>query len=193
MTIYFNKDNESIAISKRKLEILCQHYKQIANALTSNEVQKVLKDWQGKIYNKRLETALKKIDEHFSVDRQLGVYLEYNFCNHAERSFNMKVKNYYGELEKRTIYINTYSHSIKNLTKSSILEDRFTICEDIAAQIIEVAKYYQAQYEKLNNQLFNLDNILKEYKEVINKANEFTDKVQSDIKQEFRMILINQG
>lgn len=193
MTIYFNKDNESIAISKRKLEILCQHYKQIANALTSNEVQKVLKDWQGKTYNERLETALKKIDKHFSVDRQFGCYLEYNFYNHAERSFNIEVKNYYGELEKRNIYINTYKHTVKQLTKSSILEDRLTICEDIAAQIIEVAKYYQAQYEKLNNQLFDLDNILKEYKEVINKANEFTDKVQSDIKQEFKMILINQS
>lgn len=193
MTIYFNKDNESIAISKRKLQMLADHYKRIANALTSSEVQAVLKNWQGKIYNKRLETALKKIDEHFSVDRQFGVYLEYNFYSCTERSFQIEIKNYYGELEKRTIYINTYKHSIKALTKSSILEDRLTICEDIANQIAEVAKQYQRQYEKLNNQLFELDNILKEYKDIINKANEFTDSIQSDIKAEFKMILINQG
>lgn len=193
MTIYFNKDNESIAISKRKLQMLADHYKQIANALTLNEVQAVLKNWQGKFYNKRLETALKKIDEHFSIDRQFGVHLEYNFYDYAERSFQIEVKNYYGELEKRTIYINTYTHSIRALTKSSILEDRLTICEDTANQIVEVAKYYQRQYEKLNNQLFELDNILKEYKDIINKVNEFTDSIQSDIKAEFEMILVNQG
>lgn len=193
MTIYFNKSYEDIEISKRKLQMLANHYKQIANALVSNEVQAVLKNWQGKTYNKRLETALKKIDEHFSVDRQFGVYLEYNFYNYAERSFQIEVKNYYGELEKRNIYLDTYKHSIKNLTKSSILVDRLTVCEDIAKQVVEVARYYQQQYEKLNNQLFDLDNILKEYKEIINKANEFTDSVQSDIKAEFKMYLINQA
>lgn len=193
MTIYFNKSVEDIAISKRKLQILADHYKQIANVLVSSEVQAVLKKWQGKTYNKRLETELKKIDEHFSVDRQFGVYLEYNFCNYIERSFQIEIKNYCGELEKKNIYIDTYKHSIKALTKSSILEDRLTICEDIANQIVEVAKYYQRQYEKLNNQLFDLDNILKEYKEIVNKANEFTNSVQSDIKAEFKMILVNQG
>jgi len=193
MTIYFNKDNDSIAISKRKLQMLANHYKQIANALTSNEVQAVLKEWQGKTYNKRLETKLKKIDEHFSIDRQFGVYLEYNFYNYAERFFQIETKNYYGELVKRNIYIDTYKHSIRNLTKSSILEDRLTIREDIASQIVEVAKYYQKQYEKLNNQLFELDNILKEYKDIINKVNEFTDSIQSDIKAEFKMVLVNQG
>lgn len=44
MTIYFNKDTESISISKRKLEILAQHYKQIADVLSSKEVKEVIEN-----------------------------------------------------------------------------------------------------------------------------------------------------
>lgn len=193
MTIYFNKSSEDIEISKQKLELLSKHYKQIADVLCSNEVQAVLKEWQGKQYNKRLETKLKKIDEHFYIDRQFGCYLEYNFYKQAERSFKIEVVNYRNEKENKYIYLDNYKHTIKTLTKSIMLSDCNTICEDIAQQIVEVAKYYQDKYVKIQNQLYSLDEIIKDYKQKIEDLNSFTDLIDSDIKAEFRMYIINQS
>lgn len=193
MTIYFNKSLEDIEISKQKLDLLSKHYKQIADVLSSNEVQFLLKEWQGKQYNKRLETKLKKIDEHFYVDRQFGCYLEYNFYNQNERSIKFEVMGYNNQKENRYIYLDNYKHTIRMLTKSSILNDCNTVCDDIAQQVLEQAKYYQAKYEKIQNQLFNLDEIIKDYKQKINDLNEFTDLIDSDIKSEFKMYIINQS
>lgn len=193
MTIYFNKSSEDIEISKQKLELLSNHYKQIADVLSSNEVQAVLKEWQGKQYNKRLETKLKKIDEHFYVDRQFGCYLEYNFYNRNERSIKFEVMGYNNQKENRYIHLDNYKHTIRMLTKSSILNDCNTVCDDIAQQVLEQAKYYQAKYEKIQNQLFSLDEIIKDYKQKINDLNEFTDLIDSDIKSEFKMYIINQS
>lgn len=193
MTIYFNKSSEDIEISKQKLELLSKHYKQIADVLSSNEVQAVLKEWQGKQYNKRLETKLKKIDEHFYVDRQFGCYLEYNFYNQNERSIKFEVMGYNNQKENRYIYLDNYKHTIRMLTKSSILNDCNTVCDDIAQQVLEQAKYYQAKYVKIQNQLFSLDEIIKDYKQKINDLNDFTDLIDSDIKSEFRMYIINQS
>ena len=193
MTIYFNKGLEDIEISKQKLDLLSKHYKRIADVLSSNEVQAVLKEWQGKQYNKRLETKLKKIDNHFYVDRQFGCYLEYNFYNQDERSFKVEVMNYWNEKENKYIYLNNYKHTIRMLTKSSILNDCNTVCDDIAEQVLEQAKYYQAKYVKIQNQLFSLDEIIKDYKQKINDLNEFTDLIDSDIKSEFKMYIINQS
>jgi hypothetical protein len=193
MTIYFNKESEDIEISKQKLELLSKHYKQIADVLSSNEVQSLLKEWQGKQYNKRLETKLKKIDNHFYIDRQFGCYLEYNFYNQEERSIKVEVIGYYNQKENRYIYLDSYKHTIRMLTKYSILENRNIICEDIAQQVLEQAKYYQTKYIKIQNQLFNLNEIIKDYKQKINDLNEFTDSIDSDIKSEFKMHIINQS
>jgi hypothetical protein len=193
MTIYFNKNQENIEISKQKLQLLASHYKQMANILVSNEVQDLLKKWQGKRYNKRLETALKKIDSHFYIDTRFGCYLEYNFYNQNERSIKVEVTNFYNEKENKYFYLDDYKHTVRMLTKSSILEDRNIICEDIASQIVEQAKYYQKKYETINNQLFKLDDIIEEYKELIGKLNKFTDSIDSDIKSEFKMYILNQG
>lgn len=193
MTIYFNKSLEDIKISKQKLDLLSKHYKQIADVLSSNEVQAVLKEWQGKQYNKRLETKLKKIDEHFYVDRQFGCYLEYNFYNQNERSIKFEVMGYNNQKENRYIYLDNYKHTIRMLTKSSILNDCNTVCDDIANQVLEQAKYYQTKYAKIQNQLFSLDEIIKDYKQKINDLNEFTDLIDSDIKSEFKMYIINQS
>ena len=181
MTIYRHKLSENDKQVKiKKLEMLKDHYKQIAAALSSNEVMAILEKWQGKQYNKRLETALKNIDNHFHVDARFGFYLEYCFYNQLERSF--KAGDHW-------IYIDNYEHTIKKLTKSSLLRDDKTICEDIASQVLEVAKYYQTQFEKLNNQLFKIDEYLQKMDSIVNEYNAFYETVDANIRQEFNMNL----
>lgn len=192
MTIYFNKDTESIAISKRKLEILAQHYKQIADVLSSKEVKEVIEKFQGKVYSKRFQTALQKIDKHFYVDTQFSPHLEYNFYDFKERSFNVDYINTWGQADSRTIYLDNYKYTIAMLTKSTILEDRNIIREDLQdISLKNSIDYFKRQHEQLSKQLKELDSIILQYKELINNINEFTDKLQSDLKSEFSMYLTN--
>lgn len=190
MTIYFNLSDDNKKIGVKKLELLATHYFQISKALKNKDVQEVLKKWGGKVYTKRLETALKKIDEHFYVDTRFGYYLEYSFYGQFERSFKHEFINYKGEPDYQYIYIND-SHSLRMLTKSSILEDRNIICDDINEQLLKVADYYERKYNEITEQLKTINETIEKYKSIIESLNNFTDGVDSDIKAEFKFNVIN--
>lgn len=190
MTVYFNLSDENKEISIKKLELLATHYLQISKALKNKDVKEVLKKWSGKAYTKRLETALKKIDEHFHVDTRFGYYLEYNFYGQSERSFKHEYINYKGEQVHQCVYIEN-SHSLRMLTKSSILEDRNIICEDIGEQLLKVADYYERKYNNITEQLKTIDETIEKYKSIIEALNNFTDGVDSDIRGEFKFNVIN--
>lgn len=190
MTVYFNLSDENKKIGVKKLELLAAHYLQISKALKNKDVQDVLKKWSGKVYTKRLETALKKIDEHFYVDTRYGYYLEYNFYGQFERSFKHDFINYKGEPDYQWIYIE-HSHSLRMLTKSSILEDRNIICDDIGEQLLKVAYYYERKYNNITEQLKNITDTIEKYKSIIESLNNFTDNVDSDIRAEFKFNVIN--
>lgn len=190
MTVYFNLSEENKKIGVKKLELLAAHYLQISKALKNKDVQEVLKKWSGRAYTKRLETALKKIDEHFNVDTRYGYYLEYNFYGQFERSFKHEYVNYKGEQDYQWIYIEN-SHSLRMLTKSSILEDRNIICEDIDKQLLSVAEYYERKYNKITEQLKNINDTIEKYKKIIESLNNFADGVDSDIREEFKFNVIN--
>ena len=190
MTVYFNLSDDNRKIGVKKLEMLASHYLQISKALKNKDVQDVLKKWGGKAYTKRLETALKKIDEHFYVDTRYGYYLEYNFYGQFERSFKHEYVNYKGEQDYQWIYIEN-SHSLRMLTKSSILEDRNIICDDIGEQLLKVAEYYEKKYNSITEQLKNINNTIEKYKSIIELLNNFTESVDSDIRAEFKFNVIN--
>lgn len=191
MTVYFNLSDDNKKIGVKKLELLANNYLKISKALKNKDVQEVLKKWSGKAYTKRLETALKKIDEHFHVDTRFGYYLEYKFYGQSERSFKHEYINYKGEPDYQWIYIENYSHSLRMLTKSSILEDRNIICDDISEKLLKVAEYYEKKYDKITEQLKNINETIEKYKSIIESLNNFTDGVDSDIKAEFKFNVIN--
>lgn len=190
MTVYFNLPDENKKIGVKKLELLANNYLKISKALKNKDVQEVFKKWGGKAYTKRLETALKKIDEHFNVDTRFGYYLEYRFHEQLERSFKHEYINYKGEQDYQWIYIEK-SHSLRMLTKSSILEDRNIICEDIGEQLLSVAEYYERKYNNITEQLKNINDTIEKYKSIIESLNNFTDSVDSDIRAEFQFNVIN--
>lgn len=190
MTVYFNLSEDNKKIGVKTLEMLANHYLQISKALKNKDVQEVLKKWSGKVYTKRLETALKKIDEHFYVDTRYGYYLEYNFYGQFERSFKHEYVNYKGEPDYRWIYIE-HSHSLCMLTKSSILEDRNIICDDIGEQLLKVAEYYERKYNNITEQLKNINETIEKYKSIIESLNNFINDIDSDIKAEFKFDVIN--
>lgn len=190
MTVYFNLSEENKKIGVKKLELLAAHYLQISKALKNKDVQDVLKKWSGKVYTKRLETALKKIDEHFHVDTRFGYYLEYNFYGQFERSFKHEFINYKGKPDYQWIYIDN-SHNLRMLTKSSILEDRNIICDDIGEQLLAVADYYERKYNKITEQLKTINETIEKYKSIIESLNNFAEDIDSDIREEFKFNVIN--
>ena len=190
MTVYFNLSDENKKIGVKKLALLANNYLKISKALKNKDVQDVLKKWSGKAYTKRLETALKKIDEHFYVDTRYGYYLEYRFYGQFERSFKYEFINYKGEPDYQWIYIDN-SHSLRMLTKSSILEDRNIICDDIGEQLLTVAAYYERKYNKITEQLKTINETIEKYKKIIESLNNFADGIDSDIRKEFKFNVIN--
>ena len=101
----------------------------------------------------------------------------------------MEERSFKDEETGRTIYIDNYKHSIRMLTKSSWGEDEKIIADNIAEQVLNIAKYYQTQYEKINNQLFSINELLNEYFEIVKRYNEFEEKVDADIRAEFGLNL----
>jgi hypothetical protein len=75
------------------------------------------------------------------------------------------------------------------LTKSSLGEGEKIVAEDIAEQVLKIAKYYQEQYEKINNQLLNINELINEYLEIVKNYNDFEEKVDADIRAEFKFNL----
>ena len=190
MTVYFNLSEDNKKIGVKKIAMLAARYLQISKALKNKDVQDVFKKWSGKVYTKRLETALKKIDEHFHVDTRFGYYLEYNFYGQFERSFKHEFINWRGEQDYQWIYIKN-SHSLRMLTKSSILEDRNIICNDINEQLLKVAEYYEKKYNNITEQLKNINDTIEKYKSIIDSLNNFADGIDSDIREEFKFNVIN--
>lgn len=168
-------DKEQNEIKIKKLEMLKEHYKYMSDVLSSKEVIELLTKWQGKTYNKRLETALQKIDKHFHINKNIGLYLEFCFYDVNERGF---------ESSKGFIYIDNYKHIIRSLENSSLYNDKL-IAGDVAEQVLKTAEYYKLNYERLNEQITKIDEILNEYKEIIERYNKFEHNIDSDILHEF--------
>ena len=126
--------------------------------------------YQIKKYNKRLETALKKIDEHFTIDNRYGLYLEYNFYDTNERSFLMD--------NGQTYYISNYKHIILGL--SNLGKEGF-VTEGLAELLLGHASVYKQEYEELEKQLPKVQDIILEYKTIVATYNTFEDKINDNI------------
>lgn len=181
MTIYARFEQDTTQIKIKKLEMLKEHCKIMADVLASDEVKEVLTKWQGKKYTKRLQTALQNVNNHFYVDTRYGFYLEFNFYDYNERSFN--------DNNGHIVYIPCYEHTIDMLTKTSWGDGSDIVADDIAEKIAKRAQYYLNYYNELDAQIKNINNYIKEFCEIVAKYNEFENKINADIRQEFQFNL----
>ena len=182
MTIYTRFEQDTTQTKIKKLEMLKEHCKIMADVLASDEVKNVITKWQGKKYTKRFQTALQKVNKHFHISTRYGVYLEFNFYDIEERSF-------YDEKTGHIIYISHDKHTIKMVTQTSWGEGSDIVADDLAEQVAKSAEYYLIQYEKLDAQIKNINKYIEEFCEIVNKYNEFENKVDANISDEFNFIL----
>lgn len=180
MTIYTNFDKEVINYKTIALKRTAQHYKQIAEMLTSDEVQEVFKKYAGKTYSKRLLNDLVKVaGEHFYFDTQFGgVYMYCTFydtrCIETSETgldYPIYVK---GRYDIKYISIDTGSKELLTL---------------LPEQMQISAKYYQEKYEKLIKDINSIDLITNEFQKIVNRYNEFQNDISYEVRKELKLDL----
>ena len=180
MTIYTNFDKEVIEYKTIALKRTAQHYKQVAEILSSDKVQEVFKKYAGKTYSKRLLNDLVKVaGEHFYFDTQFGgVYMYCTFydtrcieTSETGLSYPIWVK---GRYDIGYISINARSKKLQT---------------SLTEQIKESAKYYQDKYEKLTKDIDAIDLITNEFQKIVNRYNEFENDISYEVRNELKLNL----
>ena len=169
------KKDFTIARLNRQLE----HYEKIINALENKQVQEIFIKWQGKQYNKRMETSLNKLYNFFRVNKSVGLYLEFAFYN--DRCITMEnYPNNYGSYE--VTYIDG-KYGCTCLSVNSLFDEK-TVREDLNETMQKLKEHYKREYENLKEQLNNIDNIISKFEELKKVINEFDETLNYSIKRE---------
>jgi len=178
MTIYFDLSEGNKKVSIRKLELIANHYKHMANVLCSNEVQALVKKWEGKKYTKRFETALKNIDKNFSI--YAPCYNSYlTFCFSNNRSIQLE--------NGCSVYVK--GEYIVDSIKSNKQSESGNVKEDLHKLLIIRAKEYQRKFERINNQLSKLDEYIDKFNKIKDAYNELEHVLDYEILDEFNLYL----
>lgn len=178
MTIYFTLSDENKKVSIKKLELIASHYKHMADTLYSNEVQALVKKWEGKKYTKKFETALKNINKYFRVDNTLSsFYLKFYFFDN--RDFQLD--------NSCSVYVKG-SYTVNGLDTSSYL-DIHDIRKNLHEELLQRAREFQAEFEKINNQLYRLNEYIDKFNKIKDTYNELEHELDYEIMNEFNLYL----
>ena len=172
MTTLFTKTISDVKIKKLKLQ--ATFLRKIADAFKNEQVKQLLIKWQGKKYNKRLLNALKEIDEHFYIDNTYSsIYLEYNFYSWQERSFT--------DEEYGSVYVDDYKFNVMTLGYGK------EIYTEMSDKINKVIKTYEDSYNKILEQINNIEDIIGQYNTLTQRMNELNNNTHYMIRHEFDM------
>lgn len=178
MTIYFTLSDENKEVSIKKLELIASHYKHMADTLCSNEVQELVKKWEGKKYTKRFETALKNIDKYFRIDNTCNnFYLEFYFYNN--RSFQLE--------NTCSVYVKG-KYTLDSI-ETSVLYESHDVKENLHELLITRAKEFQTKFERINNQLYRLNEYIDKFNKIKDSYNELEHELDYEIMNEFNLYL----
>lgn len=166
----FTKEITDIKV--KKLEVQAEFLKQIADALDNEQVRALLTKWQGKKYNKRLLTALQEIDKHFYIDSNYSsIYLEYNFYDWSERSFQVQ--------QGYSIYVDEYKFTVMTLGYDKVIFNEL--------DIDKMVKQFEDNYDKITDQISDIESIIGQYNMIAQRYNELVDSTHYMIRHEFNM------
>ena len=118
----------------------------------ANNVAKVVKLFDGKVFNKRLGTALNQLDSHIYVEAPYNSFnIKYVANSYEERSFRSSNGD--------TAYIDNNEVYIAGLCKVSqddhraLTDDNRIIADNIIKNIERMKKYHKETYNEVENQL----------------------------------------
>lgn len=130
-----------------------------------DEIIEVLAKFDGKQVTKRIETALRKIDDDIRVEN------EYN-------SFIIKVG--FWDIEKRSVktengiaYLENSGHCSRFSSYGVLNENNSLNYENIKKQLIKHKEYMEESIKEIKSQLANVETIISEYEELEKKCQDF--------------------
>lgn len=172
MTNYYVSDME---ISKQLVELELKNRKYILSLFDS--IIETLSKFDGKQVNKRIDTALKKIDKNLSFTMEYNSFIiklwyedrSITKINGDEIGNTYYLKDNYETIVHCCIH-SSYSDGVVN-------DDGRLIFEYLKEQLLKNKGYIEQSIFEIKSQLSKVDDIISEYKELIDKCNKFNDKI----------------
>lgn len=168
--------NVSDEVSKQLVELEIANRKEMLKLYDG--VIETLAKFDGKIYSKRVETALKKnVSDRISVERSFNsLIIKYYYENRC-----VTYKNDGSEYTNCAYLKDTYDNFVHATCYSSYddgcMADKDTIIFDkLKAQIVKTKEYMENSIVEMENALVNIDKIIREYEELKAKCDAFNSK-----------------
>lgn len=172
MTSYYAPDME---ISKQLVELEIKNRKYVLSLFDS--IIETLSKFDKKQVNKRIDTALKKIDKNLSFTMEYNSFiikLWYKDRSITKRNGDEIGNTYYLKDNCETI-VHCCVHS--SYGDSVVNDDVRLIFESLKEQLLESKEYIEQSIFEIENQLSKVDDIISEYQELIDKCNKFNNKL----------------
>lgn len=172
MINYYTPDME---ISKQLVELELKNRRYVLSLFDS--IIETLSKFDGKQVNKRIDTALKKIDKNLSFTMEYNSFiikLWYEDRSITKRNGDEIGNTYYLKDNYKTI-VHCCVHS--SYGDCVVNNDGRLIFENLKKQLLKNKEYIEQSIFEIENQSSNVNDIISEYKELINKCNKFNNKV----------------
>lgn len=129
----------------------------------SEQIKEVITKFDGKVLNKRLQTALKGIDQRILVETQYNSFI---------------IELYVNSMYNGWTSVNICHGAISSAYGDGMLTDDKRIkAEKINKQIDENKEYRLKYHQDMEDNIKRKDKIVKEYNELVKKCKEFNESV----------------
>ena len=182
--MYYNMSVEELSVAKALTELDIKNRKYIETLYP--QIEETVKQFDGKILNRRLETALKKINNQIYTERNDNSYKIKYFCN-DDMVKGVNCWEYSKNREVTFIWCNTYTNSYQK----GFLNEEKIVSSDMLDMIEKDRNNFIKETENIINGLSTIDSKIAEYKELINRCDAFNRSLDSTIKDYYKIKDIN--
>lgn len=177
--MYYNNDME---LSRKLLKLEIKNRKYLISLYDS--VLECLKKFDGKQVTKRIETALKKIDDNIHMKNDgnsfvIELYFKDRSISHNNGYYYLK------NSDENFCYcsrFSSYGDGVINVDNTNSLN--YAILEK---EMLKHKDYLIQSIEKSEKQLKDIDSLIEEYKDLQEKCNDFNNKIHWSIAEYYNI------
>lgn len=176
--------NNDMELSKKLVELEIKNRKYLVSLYDS--VLECLKKFDGKQVTKRIDTALKKIDNNISMRNEYNSFLiELYFEDRMvkeENSYNCHYLKNHSDCFCHCCRFSSYGDGVINVDNTNSLN--YVILEK---EMLKYKDYFINSIEESEKQLQNINSLVEEYKELQEKCNAFNKKIHWSIAEYYNI------
>ena len=180
---YYSKETAT-KLMQKEIEIMK------AALLHQESIKSVIKKFNNKVFNKKLNTALEEIDKRISIQNsEYSFSITYTAWDYTERSIQLPSLSGYNH----TVYVNNNSVNIAYMSlRSNRHEEPHALDECKRIRSDAIIDNINLQCDKINNQVAlleseieNIDATLKEFERIKSEQQTFINSVNYVTRQYF--------